>query len=325
MLGRTCACHKRGKKRSRMQRTAHSSATTIYIKREESRKEEEKEGGKEAAVASTERFVLKEAKALASALEKFELLLKVKYESGDITDALESKIYDRLSVPLCRITKKIVPSVQRKIDEIVYADEKKMTVCKEEHGADLEDVEGNRHELKVSTCKKGTNYKCNFNWPVPTGKNVDTRRSKLLYSVIEKTNGNSIVNLDKILPYDVDEPVVYRGGEFKMIARDIKGQTVLNEYSLSGPFVYHYFKKLPDFPGSKVYNFGCERCVVCDEYHRLKRLKEYDTSLMTSLSKKIMKEGKIRWSNEGEEDAFVSEAVNWKEVFSKNVKAQCKG
>ena len=294
-----------------------------------------------------EEELMSEAKTLAASLNRFESLLKLKYtneaamapavivkkekNAPPVIDEVESFVYDMLSVPLCKLTKIIVPNVQRKIDEIVYADEKNMTVCIEEHGADLNDDEGNCHELKVSTCKKSTNYKCNFNWPMPAGKDEETRRKRLLESVIEKTKGNTADNLNKIIVSEIETETddvkrPYHGGDFKMISKDARGQVVLNEYSISGIFVYHYFKRLPEFSKSTVYNFGCERCAVCKEYHRLNNMKKYDDKMLRKmiLHAKESADGKVAWKSEKEEDEKMDEWIPWNKIFT-IIKSQCKG
>jgi hypothetical protein len=212
-----------------------------------------------------------------------------------------------------------------------------MTVSKNEHGADLVDKDGNSYELKVSSCVKRNGYKCNFNWPIPSGKDEHQRRLKLLTSVIEKTGGNSYANFERYSMYSHTDPHNNklagteenggRGGGFKMIARDATTQLTLKEYFLSGVFVYHYFKRLPCFPTSTTYNFGCERCsnLKCLEYHRLQRLEDYDKEMLAQMNQFFFFKRLtylddvpfLRWSSSMEEDACMDLWVPWKEVFTK--------
>ena len=295
--------------------------------------------------------LLNEAKRLAERLTKFEESLRRYYDAeknvcvvknervvtagvvdAGVVDAgaIETctSIFDVLSVPLCKLTKMVVPDVQRKIDEIVYADLKGMKVCEGEHGADLVDVEGNNHELKVSSCKKGTNYKCNFNWPIPAGSNVERRREKLLASIVEKTGGNSNENVVRFSRPNAScdaKRQKEKGGGFEMVAKDARGQDVLNEYSLSGIFVYHYFKRLPKFPTSTTYNFGCERCYKCNEYHRLQRLVRYDERMLERLKEHFssIDSNDVRWTSGEDENERMNEWVPWDDVFE-TTKAHCK-
>lgn len=277
------------------------------------------------------------------------------YSDNENEIKVENTIYMILSVDLCKVTKKVIPNVQRKIDEIIEADNRDgMEVNKEEHGADLKDLYGNLFELKVSTCAKKKGYECNFIWPVPAGKTIDERRCLLLEKVKQKTGGNGEKNMSciknmKILA-DTDtlkhneqnnnntneikksepEHFKYEGGGFIIKCNDIKGQKLLNEYFLSGFFMYHYFKRLRKFPTSINYNLGCKRCPVCLEYHRLKKLQDSDVKLLSTMSNYFLAQSLMDPTSpfllsEEEQDEIVDNALDWKELFTTRIKSKCSG
>lgn len=199
--------------------------------------------------------VIKQAEELRDMLLRFEFLIaQCAGESEDFLNATEL-----LKVPLCRLTKTMVPNVQRKIDEIVTAQKLNLVVCESERGADMKDNNGNSFELKVSICRKTDNYKSNFIWPIPTGEN---NKEKLLRQVAVKTEGP--------------------GGGAYFTAKNQRGE-VLNEYFISGKLLYSFFEYLP-LKKRKNYNFGSERCNACESYHRLDRFKEWDKKGMVVTS-----------------------------------------
>lgn len=200
------------------------------------------------STSSVDSLMIKKAEELKILLCTFEPMLKECSEEDFV------KVKEILASPLCKVIKTIVPQVQRKIDEIILANELGFLVCKSERGADIEDDEGNSYEVKTSICQSLKNYKSNFVWPIPKGKNEDETRKKLLQQVLVKTEGPE-------------------GGVY-FIANNIRG-VELNRYFLSSQFVISFFQHLP-LPKSGTYNFGCERCITCNNYHRLTRLVFWD-------------------------------------------------
>jgi hypothetical protein len=155
-------------------------------------------------------------------------------------------IYEMLAVPLCRLAKIIIPDINQKVDEIVYAADHNLQVNRAAHGADLHDADGNHYELKVSVCKQPLK-RCNFNWPVPKGGNEADRRARLLASVREKV----------------------KGGYARFIVRNGVGADLFT-YTLSEEFLVGYFSRIRLGKGGN-HNMGGEYCTRCECFHRLIR------------------------------------------------------
>jgi len=167
-------------------------------------------------------------------------------------------IRSELKYPLSLTLKFLVPDIHQKINEIIYSHERNLSVLSQQHGADLQDVDGNCHEHKTSIWKKGG--KCNFNWPIPPRKKDDIddekRRKKLIESVKSKTKGGTAI-------FEIKD---YH-------------QNLLYSFVFRHAFIVEYFNRVP-LGGSNVYNFGCDRCRYCNKFHRLERLKSYEVKFI---------------------------------------------
>lgn len=166
-------------------------------------------------------------------------------------DEVDQEVRDALAVSICRMAKLLIPDVQRKIDEIVYAYDHNLEVSSEQHGHDLHDADGNRFELKVSVCKKPT-YSCNINFPVPKGED---RRDKLLASVRDKMEGGGAI----------------------FVVRDGK-QKELRKFEFTEAFMLGYFTRL-ELGKAAVHNLGCKQCRDCKKFHRLEKFQLYSDKL----------------------------------------------
>lgn len=193
--------------------------------------------------------IVERSELLSKLINRFEAdILKPDTPNEEFKQAKEI-----LKVSLCRITKLLVPNVQRKIDEISTADELNLIVSKSERGADMLDEFGNKYELKVSVCSAKKSFKSNFNWPIPKCSDTDLTRKKLLEQVIEKTGG-------------------VEGGAY-FIAKTKKG-VIVNKYFINGALMYSFFEHLP-LHNRSTYNFGSARCNTCHKYHRLEKFLDW--------------------------------------------------
>lgn len=158
--------------------------------------------------------------------------------------------------------------MHQKVDEIILADSHKDLVVQAcQHGADLKNAKGQAFECKVSVCTTRA-PNCNFNFPVPKGKDDAERRKKLLASIREKTNG---------------------GGAILSI-KDGK-QRLIKEYNFSEAFLLEYFARIK-LGKSGNHNLSCRRCAKCKGFHRLDWLEK--------LSKDFAVEGNrdfVDWSD----------------------------
>ena len=89
----------------------------------------------------------------------------------------------------------------------------------------------------------------------------------------------------------------------------------LNEYRLSYDFLRAYFEDLEEvkFPTSDTMNWGCERCVKCQKYHKLEEMKSLDEQMKAL--KKMGGEKLEVWRKSND---------RWKNLVSvKNISSQC--
>ena len=185
-----------------------------------------------------------EAKRLCTQVAKFRT--RIVNQGGERPDP---ELVDILGAELCRLVKLLIPNVHQKLDEFIYAQENNLKVNEVQHGADLIAKDDGLWELKVSTVKKTTKSRCNFNWPIVKNANADVRRKKLLANIKEKTQGGGAI----------------------LIAKDSL-QKELAEYKLTHDFLMEYFKQL-ELTDCATHNMGCEQCSVCKGFHRLEKLK----------------------------------------------------
>ena len=188
-------------------------------------------------------------------------------EQGELAVA---SMYAVIAGPLCKLTKTIEPNAGKKIDEIIYAYEHKnqnITVNDKQHGADFIEQNGGHTELKASTCKKKKNgVRANFCWPLPKGKTEEERRTKLLDSVKEKTEG----------------------GMWIAVATD-GVQRTLQEYKISHEFLMAYFTRVK-FKNCNVHNMGCTQCKTCKHFHRLLKMQQYSDMMQKDKLKDLTEE-----------------------------------
>ncbi len=198
-------------------------------------------------------------------MEQLYAQLVKEMKTDEEAESVKREVGKDLSVILCKMVTLIIDNAHQKMEEIIVADEKKWTVNDKTYGADLYDEKGNPIELKVSKGKAKTNYKTNFNWPVPKPElDVKERRPMLLKQVKEKTGGSDEIGV-------------------QFVAKNSRN-SVINVYEFSGKFIYSYFAYLPDnyFPKCDKYNFGCTRCKKCEKYHRLEYLKQLEMDVKTA-------------------------------------------
>jgi len=162
-------------------------------------------------------------------------------------EPIDPQIVALLQVPLCRLTKMLVPNAHTKMDEIVYAADHNLELNSATHGHDLRDKQGNHIERKVSVCTTRANY-CNFNWNIPQAPTLEERRKKLLESIKEKT----------------------QGGFASLEVTDGDGRR-LAEFTLCEGFLLEYFARIT-IEKSNNHNMGCSRCKTCHKFHRLEKL-----------------------------------------------------
>ena len=192
-----------------------------------------------AAAADKTRTLLAQAVELRAKLLTF-------YEATENLSDIPAEVSAQLRVLLCRVTRRVVPDVQTKINEIVRAADDNPTVSTALHGHDLEADDGRRYEEKTSRVIRRTS-KCNFSWPLPAAATPVLRRAKLLESIDEKTGG---------------------GGGAIFTINDAMGRE-LKTYRLSGAFLLEYFKCLP-FTGTQFkHNMGSTFCWTCKSCPRV--------------------------------------------------------
>ncbi len=173
------------------------------------------------------------------------------YEATDDLADIPPEVAAQLRVPLCRVTRRVVPDVQTKINEIVRAADENLTVSTSLHGHDLEGEDGRRYEEKTSRVIRRTS-KCNFSWPLPAGCTPVLRRAKLLQSIDEKTGG---------------------GGGAIFTINDAMGRE-LKTYRLSGAFLLEYFKCLPFTDKQFKHNMGSTFCWTCKSCPRMDHIQQ---------------------------------------------------
>jgi hypothetical protein len=188
-------------------------------------------------------MLVKRAKELAN-----DVMCLVTDIKDDPAEDIHEEIRKILEVPLCMLVKIVVPDARQKLEEIVAASELGFIVSKSQNGTDMTDTVGNCYELKTSVYKK--NGKCNFVWTVPSGKDGDQIREKLIRSAKKKTGGGGVI-------CKVTNP---------------KGQQ-LALYTLGSAFILEYFSRvtLPKNGFGNI-NFGSQRCEFCGEFHRVLKM-----------------------------------------------------
>jgi hypothetical protein len=224
-------------------------------------KKEKGKGKADAAAAAKVDTTTNDEKALRLAQSTAALLTRahdilVRLASESASGDLSPEVRAALTVPLCRLTKMIIPNVHQKIDEHVYAaDHPEYVVNAHQHGADLVAVGDATHkrELKVSVATVANKHTCNFNWNVPAlGKPLAVRRAELLASVREKT----------------------AGGGATFVIRDGLGRE-LASYTLSDVFLQGYFARIPLGDKTRNHNLRAARCPSCHAFHRLAKLQKF--------------------------------------------------
>ena len=258
---------------------------------------------------ATESIVKDDLKTLLAALETIR-----QYSPDTLRTTLETLPEDEKTTivyNVCKVSKFLIPDIRTKIDEHIFSyeltgsssasasqesfsesssseggeripvvrglinpNDHRMTVSKKPKGADLTDEEGNKYELKTSTVCSANNYKTNFSFKIPFGLNK-TRDERL---VVIKSD------FDRLMSGP-------RGGAICQVASVHDGDTT-HTYYISRETMILYFEKMPEssvggkykLPAGAKYNFGETRCSKCKEYHRMRKLCEWDAKrdLITS-------------------------------------------
>lgn len=213
---------------------------------------------------------------LKNITENLETQLLEFYSFTDSLEEIPEEIRLILEVPLCKVTRRVIPHVRTKIDEIIRADEENLNINLGLHGHDLFNGE-DHYEEKTSQVLKKTK-KCNFLWPIPVGSSPEERKKKLLASVYQKTIG---------------------GGAIFTIVDNM--QKIVKQYRFSHAFLMIYFENLPLTGKEQKHNFGSSFCWTCKSCPRLNKIE---------LAQVVLEK---------------KDEINWKIVFEKTKKHECKG
>jgi hypothetical protein len=203
-----------------------------------------------------ERWSVAKAEQLSVEIESLvSWLWTLKGEEEEEEESVHDAVASRLTVPLCKLTRLLVPNVNQKIDEIVYAAEHGLEVNQGSKGVDMKDAQGRRIELKVSCVREKAGL-CNVNWPLPPATLGEAeRRLQLIASTKEKVGD---------------------GGYAQIVIKNKTGKDIAS-IRLDGAFLIEYFSRLP-LPTSNNHNMGCTRCKVCKLFHRLEKLQMCSTA-----------------------------------------------